>query len=327
MADPHLTWRNHVWPSDIGGRDSVVTDFGLHHQRLIGECDYPRASGGGTEATSPSTAHLSTQLSEAKKKKQAENALMNNEFVEVKQAFVKAARQERRQKKTLTMSAPPKSLHVGKRLSRNRAVRRATVDQRDVQGNLATMDNIMQHHASTTSKLGKKIEEVKPHYLGKTLSSTRPGTDLRSRDKVESSPRSSTGWFETPFSAASHEAAARMVDYHHQENRKAVGPRRPASASSFRRGTATPEKSKARRVAYTVGADESWESVYRRQYRQLLLKKFLAFETDHQGKQSKDDDILKVWKEKLLQEPYGSSDPKVQILREEVVQEFLESLP
>jgi len=212
------------------------------------------------------------------------------------------------------MSAPPKSLHVGKRLSRNRAVRRATVDQRDVHGNLATMDNIMQHHASTTSKLGKKIEEVKPHYLGKTLASTRPGTDLRNHDKVESSARSSTGWFETPFSAASHEAAARMVDYHHQEKRKAVGPRRPASASSFRRGTATPEKS-TRRVAYTVGANESWESVYRRQYRQLLLKKFLALETDYEGKHSEDDDILKAWKEKLLQEPFGSSDPKVQILR------------
>ena len=187
---------------------------------------------------------------------------------------------------------------LGKRLSRNRAIRRQTVDKRD---------------DSDLTLLRRNCSAAKPMYLGKQLANAPAGANLANSQLGSPLRRkdSDVSWF-GKVQAKTYDAAT-------------VATRRKKPPSS-KRDLAAKERlgghppSAPPRGLYTVEAEESWQEVYRARYRQLLLDKFLAL--DEGG----DQDLLGTWRVILQREPYGSDDPEVRNIRHEVVQEFMANL-
>jgi len=194
---------------------------------------------------------------------------------------------------------------LGKRLSRNRAIRRQTVDKRD---------------DADLSLLRRNCASAKPMYLGKQLASAPAGANLAKSQlgaPLRRPADADVSWF-GKVQAKTYDAASAAAS--RTQNPLSSSGRRDQAAKERLGGHAP---SAPPRGLYTVEAEESWQEVYRSRYRQLLLDKFLGFECLGGPKAR---NILDEWREILKKEPYGSEDPEVRNIRHEVVEEFVVTL-
>ena len=126
-------------------------------------------------------------------------------------------------------------------------------------------------------------------------------------------PKTDHSWF-NQLSGDTYEAGAKAVGV--KPKQRAVSARDKRARE--RLGGDAPAI--APRSLYTIEATEGWEDTYRKRYRQILLDKFMRLDEESEV------GIMESWRKILAQEPYGTEDPTVRVLRQEVVEEFQRTL-
>eukprot|EP00656_Telonema_subtile_P041438 TRINITY_DN4660_c0_g1_i7.p1 TRINITY_DN4660_c0_g1~~TRINITY_DN4660_c0_g1_i7.p1 ORF type:complete len:265 (-),score=54.79 TRINITY_DN4660_c0_g1_i7:334-1128(-) len=171
--------RNKCWPEDLGGRRQVRQAWGAHSTAVHHDMVQPRE-----DSSAPEHMHLTRTLS-ANRERAAEQS-RRGEFREVEQAYTKAAKASGRRK--ATMSAPPATLSMAAKLSRNKKAKRGTADQRA--------------HHSTLTKLRSNVATSQPRYRGSTAQAAPVLSSKASRGDQD--------WFAT-LNASSFAAGAQGV--------------------------------------------------------------------------------------------------------------------